>query len=140
MQNIRDFNVGVALIMGKLYENFPRPIQIQANELPPLDIKEGDPEIDDKAKQWCELTQVYYYSALFLLDEGYIRGDLIEGYLVLNDCRLTSKGLAALEQTPKSLKANKSIGEWFLGIASHSVKNLSVDGIKLAVRALLTSS
>ncbi|HCH1022511.1 TPA: hypothetical protein NKP51_005131 [Vibrio parahaemolyticus] len=140
MQNIRDFNVGVALIMAKLYENFPTPIQIQANELHAPGIKEGDSDIDEKAKQWCEVTQVYYYSALFLLDEGYIRGDLIEGYLILNNCRLTSKGLAALEQTPKSLKANKSIGEWFLGIANHSVKNLSVDGIKLAVRALLTVS
>lgn len=73
--NIDDFDEGVAIIMGKLYESFPIPIQLSANELPNIPLVENDPLVSEKTDRFLDLTDLYYYTAVFLLEEGYIRGE-----------------------------------------------------------------
>ncbi len=140
MKNINDFDTGVALIMGMLYENFPIPIDIKTSEIPELNIKEDDSDIREKGERWSELSRIYYYSAIFLLEEGYIRGERVKGYIVLNNCCLTSKGLAALQQIPEFMKSKKAIGEWFSQLGKESVKDITIDGIKAAVSMALHGS
>lgn len=138
-QNIDDFNAGVALIMGNLYDNFPNPIPFYANKIPNLEYSGDDPLSDEKISRFIDLGTVYFNAALFLLHEGFIRGERVEGYIIIRDCALTSKGLAALQRIPESLAAKQtSVGEWFASIGKDTVKDLTKDAVKAGVRLFLT--
>ncbi len=137
-QNIDDFNAGVAIVMGKLYENFPKPINLITNELHHLDFKGDDPDATEKINRWVVLSNLYFYTSLFLLEEGYIRGTERKGHIIIDDCVLTSKGLAALQRVPDSLKGKQSsIGEWFAMLAKDSAKEVTKEAVKAGVRLVL---
>lgn len=137
-KNIDDFNTGVALILGKLYENFPNAIQLNPSELHTLEYSDSDPLTDEKINRNLELYEIYYHTAFFLLDEGYIRGRRIDGYTVINECTLTSKGLAVLQRVPESIQGKKrSVGDFLIDLSKDGLKTVTKEAVKIAVSTVL---
>ncbi|MBU9443773.1 hypothetical protein KTE62_18805 [Burkholderia multivorans] len=145
LKNISDFNSCVANIMGKLYENFPKQIQLSANEFPTFnDFVEDDSEEEKhrKVKEGYELYVTYFHTALFLLDEGFIRGTRSTTHTVIDDCVLTSKGLAKLQRVPKSIqdKTNSlSVGELFSSLGKEVFKATASETVKAGIGVLLSN-
>lgn len=134
--NIEDFNKGVALVLGKLYESFPKAIELNTNDFPVVEYSDEDPITDEKTDRYLDLCDIYRNTAYFLLDEGYISGYKPDNYTYIEKCRLTSKGLIALQSVPESLKENKSsIGDFFVEIAKDNLKNSTKDAVKYVVQA-----
>ncbi|WP_124625738.1 hypothetical protein [Burkholderia sp. Bp9012] len=144
-KNIDDFNNCVANIMGRLYENFPKQIQLSANTFHTFeDFAEDDPEEEKhrKVKEGYELYVTYFHSALFLLDEGFIRGTRSITHTVIDDCVLTSKGLAKLQSVPKSIRDKKnslSAGELFASLGKDVFKTTASEAVKAGIRVLFSS-
>jgi hypothetical protein len=139
-QNIDDFETGVALIFGMLYENFPKEIELNPYDLAIIStMKLG--HVDDDINSRClELSQIYCSTARFLLAEGYIRGNQTKGRTCTDNCALTIKGLIALQRVPKSMQdKKKSIGDFFLDLGKDGVKEVTKEVLTSAVRALLSS-
>src|SRR5690348_5838539 len=114
-ENIQQFRRCVGVVLSKLYDNFPCPIDIDVYYI------EGNPRLgtalvnyDDEMKSWntpgntiegnpikAELL-VYKNSIYFLLGEGYVHVSEtpVHGQTQRRFCgvTLTSKGLAALGQ------------------------------------------
>ncbi len=143
-KNIDDFNVCVAVIMGKLYENFPNLITLSMNEFPCYEeIKQDDTtdEMNEKALYSHERYLLYFHTTIFLLDEGFIRGKKVEGHTVFRECVLTSKGLAKLRKVPKSVTINHnqhSVGELFGLIGKGLLKSTATETIKIGLDVLLS--
>lgn len=144
-KNIDDFNSCVANIMGKLYEIFPKQVQLNANEFPTFeDFAEHDSEEDHhrKVKEGYGLYITYFHTALFLLDEGFIRGTRSTTHTVIDDCVLTSKGLAKLQRVPKSIQDKKnalSVGELFVSLGKDVFKTTATEAVKAGIGVLLSS-
>jgi len=103
MKNIELFNVYVAKIFDRLYEEFPLGVDI---EICKFVDKEIDPFSLEVPKE-CEILEHTFY---FLRDEGFIRFKEGNNHYFLG-VTLTSKALTLLKQTPKSVKENISIIE-----------------------------
>lgn len=137
-QNIDDFNSGVALILGKLYEHFPKSIQLSANELPTIDFQAGGPPGEERIDRYIELYEIYFHTACFLLAEGYISGKRVESYTVIYDCTLTTKGLAALQRVPNSIQGKKrSVGDFLIDLSKDGLKTVTKEAVSVAVRSIL---
>lgn len=137
--NVDDFNTGVALIMGKLYKTFPKPITLCGNELPEISFTEDDPDLNEKIDRHVDLSNIYFYTIIFLLDEGYLRGEKVEGRTFLHECTLTSKGLAALQRTPQALRTSQSsVGAFFASLGMDATREVTKEAVKAGVRALLS--
>jgi hypothetical protein len=145
-RNIDTFDAGVALIMGKLYESFPNEIQLHSNELAHLSFteeewglaKESTEALHAKVNALHEVYTIYYNTAYFLLAEGYIRGERHRDSTVVSNCVLTSKGLAALQRVPKSLRAKKvSVGDLLVEFGKDATKSVAKESVTAAVKALL---
>lgn len=91
-KNMDDFNRATALILEKLYDNFPK-------KLVPLDISKLEDGIDQ------ETLDNYCATALFLNDEGFIIcGDSVQNKgMLFPYAKLTSKGLATLKMIPDAI-------------------------------------
>lgn len=129
-KNIDDFNRGCALIMGRLYASFPKPIIVKTVEL-----DEG-PEKPDR-----EALEVYGATMEFLAEEGYVRFGGKAGpeheRLFMN-ARLTSKGLAALNRSPESLNAPKgTVGDRVVAWSTNTIAGVASDAIRHAVAVIL---
>jgi hypothetical protein len=134
-QNIDDFNRGCVLIMAWLYRSFPRPVVLDVDG-----IDGGEDLFDDeKAARLAGRVSVYVATVRFLADEGYLiyrQHDDCSGF---SAARLTSKGLAALNRVPDTLKpAQKTLGERIIGITTDLAGAAGKEAVKLAVQALLT--
>ena len=101
MKNIELFNVYVAKIFDKLYNEFPLGVDIEVCKFIDKDI---DPFSLEVPKE-CKILEYTFY---FLRDEGFIRFKEGNNHYFL-DVVLTSKALMLLKQTPKSVKENISI-------------------------------
>lgn len=129
-KNIDDFNRGCALIMGRLYASFPKPIVVKAAEL------DDGPERPDQ-----EALEVYGATMEFLAEEGYVRFGSKTGpahaRLFMNVC-LTSKGLAALNRSPEALAAPKgTIGDRVVEWSTTTIAGVARDAIRHAVAVIL---
>lgn len=137
--NIDDFNTGVALILGRLYESFPKAIQLNASDLPTIHYSDDNPLTDEKIDRYNNLYKIYYHTAFFLLDEGYIRGNKVDNHTYINECTLTSKGLVALQRIPDSLQDKKRpIGEFLIDIGKDGLKDITKEMVKYAVKTILS--
>lgn len=141
--NIDDFNIAVATILAELYRNFPNKISLCAGDFPmPPDSRaseDDDQRWQDEMNHWFYLVDLYNHTAYFLLEEGYIRGSITPTYTPVSACCLTSKGLAALQKIPRSLKErNRSIGDVFLDVGKDALKDGAKELIKSSVLSLLS--
>ncbi|MBF0286008.1 MAG: hypothetical protein HQL51_16280 [Magnetococcales bacterium] len=134
MENIDDFNRGVGLILGHLYQQFPIPCILHARELETFDASL------DEARKGRRL-RVYTASIHFLAEEGFIRfssfnGDKNSGSF--SNVVLTSKGLAALSKTPQSIeKSRNTIGDVLVDLSSDLLKQGTWEGISALIRGVL---
>lgn len=136
-QNIDDFNACVVRILGKLYENFPKGIELNANELATLDAYSEGPIQREEIDRHNDLYETYYYTARFLLAEGYISGGMINGYTYVKESVLTVKGLAALQRVPESIQGKKgSVGDFFIELGKEGLKAATKEALSSAVRTV----
>lgn len=131
--NIDLFNKCCVAILGKLYREFPVPTQITSDEAVPL------VGIDNYDKQG---RYVFIETVTFLNQEGYLifesaMGSRSKDDRIFRNIRLTSKGLAALNRTPKELEHAPSIGERIAGWTGDLIKDASREAVKGAVQAFL---
>lgn len=134
--NIDLFNKYCAVILRELYREFPVPTMLQ------LEILAS--EVGIKPEQFNgEALDIFVGTISFLEEEGYIRhGSPVIGASVgptYMDCRLTSKGLTALNRTPKDLDDSPSIGERIAGWTGELIKDTSREVVKGVVQAFLGS-
>lgn len=129
-KNIDDFNRGCALIMGRLYGSFPKPVPINIQYL-----DEGQDKPDGEA------LETYGATMEFLAEEGYVRfGSKAgpENARLFMNVRLTSKGLAALNRSPESLNAPKgTIGDRVVAWSKDTIAGVASDAIRHAVAVIL---
>lgn len=130
-ENIDLFNKCCVAILGKLYGEFPIPTKLRT-----LDVEAvvGLDALDARAHQ------VHAETVTFLEQEGYLTiGSTSKSSIerVFLGVRLTSKGLAALNRTPKELDHAPSIGERIAGWTGDLIKDASREAIKSAVQSLL---
>lgn len=124
--------------MGRLYQTFPTPIELYGSDFPELSLADDDPNSIAKIDRYLRLADTYFHTAVFLLEEGYLRGEKVEGRTFLGNCTLTSKGLAALQRTPKALQGGKSsVASMFMSIGKDAAKEVTRETIRSGVKALL---
>lgn len=133
-ENIDLFNKCCVAILGKLYSEFPVPTVLQTSDAAAL---VGLDKFDDRGRE------IYAETVTFLNHEGYLvvgsssgRGKSDRIFLGV---RLTSKGLSALNRTPKELEHAPSIGERIAGWTGDLIKDASREAVKGAVQAFLGS-
>ena len=101
MKNIKIFDTQVAIIFAKLYDNFPKKINIDCST---LEMHSKDITIEEHS-EYCDAT------VTFLVENGFISvgKTMIGGGYV--DVILTIKGLNALKKIPKSISNKPTAGE-----------------------------
>lgn len=122
LKNIDTFHTCISVILNRLYENFPNPIDIDVFY---IEDKESSARIlnnhDDEISCWHEADNtssenpikdeihIYRNSIYFLMEEKYLRAEKPEDGPVqrtFSGCVLTSKGLAALGKMGVKQKFN----------------------------------
>lgn len=136
-QNIDDFNRGCALIMARLYQNFPRRVHFRVNELDAgLDIPE-----DLRAELLRERLAVYSATVEFLSEEGFLSYGSHAGgesERMFANARLTSKGLAALNRTPSALKQKtQTVGDALVSFGRDMLAEGAREIVKQSVSTIL---
>ncbi|MFN3077244.1 MAG: hypothetical protein ABT940_10255 [Alphaproteobacteria bacterium] len=136
MENIDDFNRGVGLILGKLYQDFPVPILMRMRDL------EGFEDVNHDPTRRVRRMLVYSATMHFLQNEGFLRFTSTIGAKeddAFADITLTSKGLSALSKTPNSLSQpyGKTVGDLLVDISSDLLKKGSWEGLVTIVRSML---
>ncbi len=116
MNKIEVFNKGAALILAKLYEEFPTPTI--------LDVTQLDTGVTEQE------ASVYADTITFLREEKFIRsGNSVNHGKMTPNVVLTSKGLAVLNSTPEVLQSKAPLGE--------RVKDVAKSGSKEAISAVI---
>ncbi|MGO1073372.1 hypothetical protein [Lysobacter sp. CA199] len=140
--NIDDFNRVAAHIFGRLYASFPLRISLEPQEgaLAPR-FAESDPkaiQMEIISRQHA-LWRIYFDTALFLLEEGYIRGNVTGDSVVLTECALTVKGLLALQRMPEALiqEKEKTPGDWLVSVAKDTAKEVPKALVSGVIKAVL---
>lgn len=116
MNKIEIFNKGAALILAKLYEQFPTPVILDVTQL-------GTGVTEEEAS-------VYADTVTFLREENFIRsGNSVNHGKMTSNVVLTSKGLAILNSTPEVLQTKAPLGE--------RVKDAATSGSKEVLSAII---
>ncbi|HXU94531.1 MAG TPA: hypothetical protein VFP33_12820 [Gallionella sp.] len=135
--NIDDFNSGVAHILGKLYENFPKEIDLNFNDFAIKDSYQDGAIQRENIERHNDLYEIYFNTGRFLLAEGYIRGKKVEGKTTIAECALTTKGLVALQRVPDSIQGKqRSVGDFLLDLGKDGLKTATKEALSAAVRAI----
>ncbi|EGQ9138199.1 MULTISPECIES: hypothetical protein [Vibrio harveyi group] len=130
--NMTSFDRDVAKIFDYLYDNFPRPVHMNVNE-----IVGGTVDTDDMYV--CPKTEFAAYCVDWLVSEGFIKASG-GNFAMYNQCVLTAKGLDALNSMPTSLGGKESvISKIKSGLASGSTEALKV-AIGESVKAIAESA
>ena len=125
-KNIDLFNKGAALILARLYDEFPKPIH--------LNIAQLDEDMTD------DEGEIYASTLAFLRDEEFIRcGQTMGNGLVASNVVLTSKGLDILNSTPDILKEKISLGDKIKEVASSGTKDALNAVIQAVVGGIATN-
>jgi len=115
-----DFNRATALILEKLYENFPKKVA-------PLHLAELEKGIDQ------ETLENFSATAEFLTDEGFIVcGNNMNRGTNISHARLTSKGLATLKMIPEAIDDNEKTS------FAEKIEAVIKSGSNKAVNTLIT--
>lgn len=127
MSKIDTFNRGAALILAKLYEEFPTPIHLDIAQLADgITDEEGD---------------IYASTLLFLKDEGFVRaGSSVARGLMTANVVLTSKGLDILNSTPEVLQVSAPLGERVKDVAKSGSKEVLSAVMQAVIGAVVGKS
>lgn len=140
-QNIDTFNIMVTAILSRLYASFPVELTVTSNDFELLTLPDDTVlNWDQHSSEFLRLSQNFNYTSKFLLHEGYIRGEMLEGQTVIRYCTLTTKGLLALQKVPKTLKSNKkTVGEQMKDLTVNAFKDTSKEMLSALVKSALSS-
>ena len=111
MLNIDRFDKYVALILGRLYEQFPVKTDLDVRRLT------GHEEMDDTgailAPNGDESREVAiaYATIEWLIDTGYVRAKEPHHPIGFRRCVLTAEGLRLLKAVPGSVQVGNTVGE-----------------------------
>ena len=111
-------NKWIAIILGELYENFPKRIILCPEEID----KNADFQAQEAIKDLI----------IWLKEEGIIRYENTDISGCFNDVSLTLKGFTVLNAVPDPLKKKENIGEFF----KTAIKESSINAINQAVSKL----
>lgn len=120
MKNIDIFNEFVAKIFNKLYDEFPIGVDIEVCNFINKEINPFSLEVPKE----CKILENTFY---FLKDEGFITYKEGNNHYFL-DVRLTSKGLALLKRTPKSIGKNS-----FIDTIKHWLKEGNMELVRKSI-------
>ena len=136
MENINDFNLGVSLILGRLYQTFPVPSILDVASL----MEDGSEDSNDKDRQRVRL-HIFTASVHFLKEENFIR---FISHVGPRECQsfsgvvLTSKGLAALSKTPEAIeKYQSTIGDKLVDYCDNIVKAGTQEGMFSLIKFIM---
>lgn len=135
------FNKVVAKTMLLLYDNFPRPIDLDPVSIG-LEIIWAE-ELDVESDQYKALVGTPESTIDFLANEGFIKYDpslRTIGRLSFPEARLTAKGLLLLNQVPESVdesKDRRSRAERIKSATSTGIKTVAPEVIGALVSGLL---
>jgi hypothetical protein len=134
-QNIDCFNKATLLVLDKLYQAFPVPIELSASKIA-TDTLPPDATYDES----FQCIEPVVHTIEFLRKEGFIEyaEHCLAGTTFLH-VRLTSKSLALLGHTPSALEPHVSISEKFRNLLKGGIKEVSSETAKKAVEVLFTN-
>jgi hypothetical protein len=123
------FNKVVAKVLMELYDNFPRP-----TDLDPMLIGMGivlSEGLDSESEQFKALVGTPEATIDFLVTEGFVRFDpglRTLGKLTFPEAVLTARGLALLHRVPESVDATLDRRTYI-----ERFKSAAADGVKAAI-------
>jgi hypothetical protein len=138
--NIEAFHRGCALILARLYGAFPRPIILTTESLD----DGADVLIELRDQVMTQRRAIYAATVEFLRDEGYLvfgskAGSEIDR-IFFSSVRLTSKGLAALNRTPDSIRPiGQTTGDRLIEWGRGTLGDVTKDALKQLIGAILGS-
>lgn len=135
-QRIEIFDAICGALLLHLYENFPVRLNVGFTDLP------LDDELKDlsavEIEQWME---IFFETALWLKEEGFIRFQTGTDDGDFFGVQLTMSGLAVLRAVPASVDGSKqSLIEKIKGAFGEGGKVASAEGLKVAVGSLVSMS
>ena len=121
------FNQAAALILAKLYDEFPTPIHLHISEL-------KDALTDEEAEIFASTLQ-------FLVNEDFVRcGNTIGQGMIVSNVSLTSRGLDVLNSKPEVFSEKVTLGEKIKEVAKSGTKEVIGTAIKAAIEAIVKTS
>jgi len=121
------FNQAAALILGKLYDEFPIPIHLHISEL-------KDAMTDEEAVIFASTLQ-------FLMNEGFVRcGNTVGQGMLVSNVNLTSRGLDVLNSKPEVFNGKITLGDKIKEVAKGGTKEVIGTAIKAVIGAVVKSS
>ena len=127
------FNKLVGLIFGKLYEEFPVPVELEPDQFFEQMVEELDeeggfnfPDYFDSTVRWLE-TAGYVWIPI---DKSSMDGPAY-------DVVLSEKGLEALRRVPESLEGRASIGERLVNFSKNKTSEALSTLISLAITTVV---
>ena len=96
MTNDDDFNRAIGLILDRLYQQRPREVFLDVTKL--ADAEEPNVKLMSSTVD-------------FLLQEGFLRGHVVDDGHLMYRVTLSLKGLAVLNSVPQSLKGEPPLGQ-----------------------------
>ena len=125
MKNIDLFETYTAAIFARLYEAFPLPCALDAQQISDC------PGIDEfgamqKPAEICRATMGW------LADSGYIRAAGATQY-AMTGAVLTAKGLEALKATPEALSGKTPVGERIAQLVATGSMDLAREAARVAI-------
>jgi len=128
MDNIEAFDLTVAVILAKLYKQFPQKLSLECDSFcEELDIPNYTKE--EKIKL-CSATMT------FLQENDFIVSNSKNNSIAYAYVSLTIKGLTALKSEPKSLSNNESIGKRLIRAIEDKSAGMIVHMAQSALSAL----
>ena len=134
MENMEIFNLTVADVFGRCFENFPVRIEIDSLEVASRIVElYEDREIMESTDILEREAEVVFSAINWLIDSGYLWSRASTGDLDFFGVTLTPKGLEVMNSIPTSLERKESFGSIF----SKGLKNLgaqtAIESVKVAL-------
>ena len=131
MSNMDEFNRITVIVLGKLFDAFPRPIRVLVE-----DVAEAPSEQPDE-----NTIRNFDATVRFLASEGFLKyeGESDEGRFFY-ETSLTLKGLRILRAIPSVLEEKQSIGQKFVEITKSGTKEASKEILKAIVNQLMAAA
>lgn len=134
--NIDRFNKTTLLVLDKLYQEFPIPIELSASKIA-MDTLPPDATYDES----FEAVEPIFWTIKFLKNEGFIDyGDSTIDGMTFYQVRLTSKSLTLLSKIPSSLQPHLSISDNVRGVVKGGIKEASAEVVKKVVESIFNNA
>lgn len=134
--NIDRFNKATLLVLDKLYQAFPVPIELSASKVA-MDTLPQDATYDES----FQTLEPIYWTIVFLRNEGFIEyGQSTQDGTTFFQAKLTTKSLALLGQIPSALEPQISVSDTVRGVVKGGIKEASAEVVKKVVESIITNT